>query len=827
MHHRYQLISRLEERPLSELFIAQKVAEPSQKFLVKLFLQRFSAPEFGQSLQLESAQQVADIGCPHLLAYEEIGFIEGRLTAVRPYIDGYALDDVIRRLYSKEVVLTAPLALYLVAEAARIVAQAHAKGITHGALDSSNLLLGFDGILRVSGFGMMRAVGNSAAFKSIAPKLHRSFRAPEQRAPCLASAVGDVYALGCVAYELLTLQSVAEIRGGGLSTKRDTLQPPSRLNRRINARIDPIIMRSLEVMPTRRYQNAGQFAEALQSLFALLGTAVGPQALARFSREVFPNEVSLTGGSTAAALPFGGPFSLQPLNGESSPSTASPLVAPQIASPALSSPLPGPSGAPGAAPPPLPDTAISTEEVLPAPIAEMRSQIAEDQPAAPPSDAIDASELGATEQRLFDVAFGRDSNQTGRSAHRFVPSEDSEGEEACRRATKRAQPLPAAVVTEDAAGLQASSALPSQAETSVAPGGEAIDQTSPMPQFSQPPPQASALNEVPLASETDDCALALPSADPLASWEAPAGPMPKLVRRVSLGEVRLEDGTSALPASTPDVGVEHRAGSRRATAPTQKPVTRPEVPVASFDGPPTAETPLVQLPLAIPLPAASSEAAPAEGQPPVRPGESGEGSWNAFAMPSKPPRSTRKQGAAAAVFPLTQGEHGGVEEEADWHVRPQLPALAGRPRAHRWRRQWTFAFACALCLACVVIVAFLKREPTAAKLPGEAIQKLSEVLEHKAMPAYLTLETNVPAMVIINGKKSPLDAPFERMELPPGRHIVRLVRGDQVREFGLFLEEGQHERRMENFTAMSPDERNAVSPATPRPRSPQKKTSGR
>lgn len=805
MHHLYQLSSRLEERPLSELFIAQSVAEPSQKRLVKLFHQRFGTPEFGRALQSEASRQAAAIGCPHLLAYEEIGLLEGRLSAVRPYVEGYALDDVIRRLYSKEVVLTAPLALYLVAETARVVAQAHARGVAHGALDSSNLLLGFDGALRVSGFGMMRAVGSSAALKAIAPKLHRHFRPPEQRDPCQASAPGDVYALGCVAYELLTLTSVAEVRGGGLSTKRDTLQPPSRLNRRINARIDPIIMRALEMVPSRRYQNAAQFAEALQSLFALLGTAVGPQELAHFSREVFPNEVSLTGGSAAADLPIRGPFSLIPLSGDGTPSTPPPFVGAQqsAASPATSGAEPASSGAFVVAVP-----ALDTRPMAPGPSS-----------ARPASELIDPSELGASERELFEVAFGGESTQENSGGGRW-PQEEREGERA-RQETR--EPPVALAPTQNAEAMPAGGGdavqppLKEASERAQQGGGGATGAGGEMasPRLSPPLEDAAPSSEAQGASAVDEGMSqdrSMPGVDPLASWEAPAGPMPALIRRASLSDVRAEGGTSAAPGPSNDGSPPLLEGAPANTSmPSGSEVAAPS---ASLDASPTTETPIVQQPLVFPGATTSAETAP------ITP--SHEDSWNAFASPSKPSRSAKRQVAVDVVSADPQVRAASSEPEEDWRVRPQPPTLAKSSRPHRRRGWWAIACALALGLAIMAVFAFLRREPDTARLSKEALDKLSAALEHKVAPAYLSVETNAPAMVIINGKKSPLDAPFEKMALPPGRHIVRLVRDDEVREFGLFLEEGQHERRVENFTSTASK---AAAPRAPRPRSPNKKPS--
>lgn len=832
MHRRYQLLARLEERPLSENFTAQDVADPARKYLVKLFLQRFSTPEFASALWRESGDKARAIGCPHLMPYEEVGFVAGRLAAIRTLIDGYALDDVIRRLHSKEVVLTAPLALYLVSEAARIVAQAHGQGMTHGALDSSHLLLGFDGVLRVSGLGMMRAVDAATALKPVAPKLHKAFRPPEQRAPGQSTAVGDVYALGCLAYELLTLISVASVRGGGLSTKRDTLQPPSRLNRRINARIDPVIMRALETAPSRRYQSAAQFAEALQSLFATLGSAVGPQELAHFAREVFPNEVSLTGGASAANLPFVEPFELSPQTvasegqtsaGQVDPASAAPQDATQEAIPVRP-----------AAPQPQPARETSIRQVLQVLEESFREDI----------------ELSAQAHQLFEGAFAEDGAEVAVKAAtpsgtagggKLHPIEDEathqarirsstqEALAAAREAPKPAQTqaagsdslfdVPLAVADNVPSLASVVSAL--SAEAAALADASSTRQTPPLLTPDAWDSSSAAMTAVPAPAVSESLSsegFPWPAAgsDPLASWDAPAGPMPVFNRRVSPGAA---DDAPADPSTVRDV-------------PLMRMLARLDGMNNSVATPSGASTDEA---LAVQRQTTAKISEDADG-PELQPGE--ESSWSAFSSPPKAGRAAKAKRQSPATATARASRSGGStatrtrEEEEDWRVRPEPVAQSARPRSRHWGA-WGGALLCAVALAGVVIAVRFQDNPGAARLSKEALEKLTSAVEQRARPAYLSVQTNAKATVIINGKKSPVEAPFEKMELAPGRHIVRLLHEDEVREFGLFLEEGQHELRIEHFTigdagdASGEREAGQASRASEKSRAKSRKTSGR
>ncbi|MDR0965404.1 MAG: protein kinase [Myxococcales bacterium] len=701
MDHRHQLITRLEDRALSELFMAQREGDASGKCLIKLFHQRFSTPEFGQAL-LAAARDAASIGSPHLLTYEAVGVCEGRLAASRPYVEGYALDDVIRRLYSKEVVLTAQLALYLVAEIASVVAQAHGKGIVHGAIDPSNLLIGFDGVIRVTGLGMMRAVGASEALKALAPKLHKPFRAPEQRDPCQATQASDVYALGTVAYELLTLTSVSDVREGGLSTKRDTLLPPSRLNRRINARIDPIVMRALDPMPTRRFSGAAQFAEALRSLFAILGAAVGPLDLARFCREVFPNEVSISGGiSSSEALPIHGFFAIAPLAGEAAGRRA---VAPESSA------------------------VVSAQPAMPPAPTEAASSVVE---------AADDG-IAVVEEQLFDEAFGSVEMVSGLDPRR-----------------RQTADAPASVLAMPASSLPPSLPLPPAPSESPSPS---------------------------------------PSSDQLASWDAPAGPMPSKPLRANVSDLPAPPTAGAAPSEAAERAVD---ASNEIAAPSLR------------DG--------------------GGGAAQTEEAPLAVPQE--EGLWNAFAPSSQHQFTASRRGKKSEASSGSQASPATAsrptlrepksQTEPDWHIPPQ-PMIVPKRQQRHWAA-WAISLVAALGMAVLVLHLLFEREPEAARLSKETLQKFSGVLDGARPVAYLSVQTNVSAEVILDGKKIPERAPFDRMALPPGRHIVRLVRGTEIREFGLLLTDGQHEQRVENFSAPETNaapNRPSDAPRAPPPRSP-------
>ncbi|HEY3452175.1 MAG TPA: protein kinase [Myxococcales bacterium] len=315
MGRRYRLLIKLEEGAFAEHYKGSAEGPGAPDVLIKLFTPKASDGAYAKGL-VDAASHTRSLGNPAAVGFDEVGLVQGRIAAIRPFVDGYNLGDALRRLSTKEVVLPPALALYIVAEAAQVVSAAHKTGWIHGAITPGNVLLGADGKVRVVDFGALEAMNASEALRPLATKGRSAYRAPEIKNAGSSSPAADVYSLGAIAYELLTLVSVASSRSGGVSTKRDALTAPSRLDRRINARVDPVIMRALESAATRRYRSAADFAESLRGLFSILGYAPGATEAAKFVKELFPNEVTITAG--IGPVPFTEPFSLLPVEGSTS-----------------------------------------------------------------------------------------------------------------------------------------------------------------------------------------------------------------------------------------------------------------------------------------------------------------------------------------------------------------------------------------------------------------------------------------------------------------------------------------------------------------------------
>ncbi|MBS2029185.1 MAG: protein kinase [Deltaproteobacteria bacterium] len=308
MGHTYQLAARVEAGEVSELF--RGTQNRNREVTLKLFAPRLSDPEYGKAL-VDASRKVGALGHPAILHYEDIGTVEHQLCCVRAHVEGYHLGTALSRLQSKEVVLTAPVALQIGVEVMRAVGTAHEAGLVHGALTPANIQVSRDGKVYVNDFMALWAMRQAASMRALADRGRQAYRAPEVAKGAEPDPAADVYSVGAILYELLTLREVAASRGGGVSTRRDVLTPPSRLDRRVNARLDPLIMRALDPLKSRRHKNCLEMAESIEAFLAAQGGVPGRAEIGKFVAELFPNEVNLAGSSSD--LPFKQEFGLRPV----------------------------------------------------------------------------------------------------------------------------------------------------------------------------------------------------------------------------------------------------------------------------------------------------------------------------------------------------------------------------------------------------------------------------------------------------------------------------------------------------------------------------------
>jgi serine/threonine-protein kinase len=191
----------------------------------------------------------------------DYGQADGMAFLVMQYIDGESLHERLTRSGA----LPPSQVMAVVAQAARALQVAHDRGIVHRDVKPGNLLVRKDGRLVLTDFGIARMVASDRVTEDGAIIGTAAYLSPEQVAGAPITPATDVYALGVVAYECLTLRRPFEAEtpiAVALMHSRD--RPPA-LPSDIPSEVRSVVMRALSKKPGDRWSSARAMADAAQT----------------------------------------------------------------------------------------------------------------------------------------------------------------------------------------------------------------------------------------------------------------------------------------------------------------------------------------------------------------------------------------------------------------------------------------------------------------------------------------------------------------------------------------------------------------------------------
>ena len=225
LENRYRIESRLGEGGMATVYLAEDERH-SRRVALKVLKPELAAA-VGAERFLGEIRTTANLQHPHILPLFDSGEANSFLYYVMPYVDG----ETLRARLAREHQLPVAEAVRIATNVAEALAYAHRAGVVHRDIKPANILLQ-DGKAVVSDFGIALALG--AAGGERLTKTGTSVGTPHYMSPEQATgdvSVGptsDVYALGCVLYEMLT--GDPPFRGGTLRAvlgRIITDEPPS------------------------------------------------------------------------------------------------------------------------------------------------------------------------------------------------------------------------------------------------------------------------------------------------------------------------------------------------------------------------------------------------------------------------------------------------------------------------------------------------------------------------------------------------------------------------------------------------------------------------
>ncbi len=210
-------------------------------------------PLFLERLERE-ARTMARLRHPNIVAVHDFQKIDdGGAAIVMEFIEGGSLRELLRQHPQG---LPLHEALRIIRQIAAGLEAAHASGVIHRDMKPENVLIGRDGMARVTDFGLALPLHESSARLTLTGTTVGTveYMAPEQLRGGELDARLDIFALGVIAYELLTGQ-----------TPRGSFDAPHRLRAEIPCQVSAAVMRALRPNPAERFASIEAFVLALHS----------------------------------------------------------------------------------------------------------------------------------------------------------------------------------------------------------------------------------------------------------------------------------------------------------------------------------------------------------------------------------------------------------------------------------------------------------------------------------------------------------------------------------------------------------------------------------
>src|SRR6185503_6452682 len=278
---RYRLERELGRGGMATVYLAQDLRH--QRVVALKVLHPALAQALGPERFLREIQIAARLQHAHILPLFDSGTADGQPYYVMPYVEGESL----RARLTRERQLELPEALRLAREVAAALGHAHAQGIVHRDIKPENILLTREGSVLVADFGIARAAASAGGERLTETGLALgtpAYMSPEQAAgDDQLDGRSDLYALGCVLYEMLAGQPPFTGRTAQAILARHAVDPvPSLRTVRstVPLPLDHAITTALAKVPADRFATAEAFVSALDR--AATGAAVAhPKARVR------------------------------------------------------------------------------------------------------------------------------------------------------------------------------------------------------------------------------------------------------------------------------------------------------------------------------------------------------------------------------------------------------------------------------------------------------------------------------------------------------------------------------------------------------------------
>ena len=341
----YTLLERIAVGGMAEVWKARmKGVEGFQKTVaIKKILSHLTDSSDFVTMFIDEAKLAAQLNHNNIIHIYDLGKIDDDYFIAMEFVDGKDLRSILNTARAESRPLQLGLALLIGSRLSSALDHAHrqkdfegrALGLVHRDVSPQNVLISFEGDIKLCDFGIVKAVTKASKTQMGALKGKLQYMSPEQAWGRPVDARSDIFSLGSLLFEMLTGRRLfsGESEMSVLDAVREgRIQAPRDLDPRLPLEVNALVLKALARDPEDRFQSAGEMHREIDSILASLKPAPTQADLGSYLHQLFAAEAQ-AGASQASAAPVPSLTATAPTarSAASAPSAAIPPRHPEVA----------------------------------------------------------------------------------------------------------------------------------------------------------------------------------------------------------------------------------------------------------------------------------------------------------------------------------------------------------------------------------------------------------------------------------------------------------------------------------------------------------------
>jgi eukaryotic-like serine/threonine-protein kinase len=305
-HGRYVMLRKIADGGMAEIFLARQTGEEgfSRLVVVKRILPAYSSDSHFRDMLLDEAHIAMTLNHSNVVPVMDLGRAEGSYFLVMELVDGWDLGQIFDRSVRANFQIPLGLALYVVAEVCRGLGYAHARkdadgkplSIVHRDVSPQNVLLSEHGEVKVTDFGIAKALGRRDRTLQGMIKGKLDFMSPEQASGSPIDAGSDIFAAGTILYLLCTglrpFASLSDMEALARVQRADFV-PPEEVRPGLSPAVARIMRLAMRADRGERYRTADEMMLDIEAVMRNEFGSPGQSQLKRWLAELSERDGSV------------------------------------------------------------------------------------------------------------------------------------------------------------------------------------------------------------------------------------------------------------------------------------------------------------------------------------------------------------------------------------------------------------------------------------------------------------------------------------------------------------------------------------------------------